>query len=143
MFQDGRLFPHLTVEENLKFSFKYKKSSSRNFEFDDVVALLEIKKLLKKKPSEISGGEQQRVAIGRALLSQPRMLLLDEPFSNLDRYLRKQILTYLVEINRVYQLPMLIVSHVIGDILRLTGQMLIVDEGRIQACGDIFSLMFQ
>jgi molybdate transport system ATP-binding protein len=143
VFQDGRLFPHLTVKENLCFSKPYLKSKNIHFEFDDVVDLLEIRPLLPKRPRQLSGGERQRVAVGRALLSQPKMLLLDEPFSNLDRYLRKQIITYLVKINSIYKLPMMIVSHVIGDILRLTSQMLIIDKGEIQACGDVFTLMTQ
>ncbi len=141
VFQDGRLFPHLSVKQNLCFSKPYVKNRRRVITLEEVVGILEIDHLLDKMPRQLSGGERQRVAIGRALLSQPNLLLLDEPFSNLDRYLRRQIISYLLKINSLFSIPMLIVSHVIGDILRLTNQMLIIDEGEVPASGNVFSLM--
>jgi len=141
IFQEGRLFPHLTVKENLLFSNKYLDKSKIEIKLNDVLDLLKIKPLINKKPMELSGGEKQRVAIGRALLSQPKLLLLDEPFSNLDRSLRKQIISYLLKINTTYKIPMLIVSHIIGDILRLTNSLAIIDNGRVVAQGDFFNIM--
>lgn len=141
VFQDGRLFPHLTVQQNLCFSKPYIKRKNKIVSFDEVVDLLEIRPLLDKKPRELSGGEKQRVAIGRALLTQPSILLLDEPFANLDRYLRKQIISYLLKINQKFSIPLLIVSHIIGDILRLTNKMLVVSKGQIVGNSDIFTLM--
>lgn len=141
IFQDGRLFPHLTVMQNLNYSVKYLKKDTEHIGFDEVVELLKLENLLNKKPKDLSGGEKQRVAIGRALLSQPKMLLLDEPFSNLDRSLRKQIISFLIKINTTYKIPMIIVSHVIGDILRLTNNLVIIDSGEIVVQGDILSII--
>lgn len=141
VFQDGRLFPHLTVHQNLCYSKPYVKNKGKIVSFEEVVKLLDIAQLLNKKPRELSGGEKQRVAIGRALLTQPSILLLDEPFANLDRFLRKQIISYLIKINQTFSIPMLIVSHIIGDILRLTSKMLVVNHGKVVAHGDIFDLM--
>jgi molybdate transport system ATP-binding protein len=141
VFQDGRLFPHLNVQKNLCYSKPYIKNKNVVATFDDVVNLLDLNTLLNKKPRELSGGEKQRVAIGRALLTQPSIILLDEPFANLDRYLRKQIISYLIKINQKFSIPLLIVSHIIGDILRMTNKMLVVNNGQIVANDDIFSLM--
>lgn len=136
VFQEHYLFPHLTVKQNLNYSQKYLKKIKALITFDAVVTLLDIKKLLNKRPNELSGGERQRVAIGRALLTQPELLLMDEPFSNLDRHRRKEISTYLLKISRRFKIPMLLISHDLGDILRLTRYFLVVDWGEIKGIGD-------
>lgn len=140
VFQEHNLFPHLNVEKNLRYSEPYVRTQKKIVSMDAVVELLDIASLLGKRPVQLSGGERQRVAIGRALLAQPRILLLDEPFSNLDRNRRRQIISYLLKINRAFGIPLLIISHDLEDILKLTRSLLIIEEGRISASGDYLDI---
>ena len=109
VFQDLRLFPHLDVRGNLRYGLR--GNMPARFGFDDVVALLGIGALLGRRTANLSGGEAQRVAIGRALLSQPELLLLDEPLSSLDRARRDELLPYLRRLRDDVSLPMVVVSH--------------------------------
>ncbi|WP_226469089.1 molybdenum ABC transporter ATP-binding protein [Luteimonas panaciterrae] len=118
VFQDTRLFPHLDVRRNLRYGRR--KDGATSFAFDDVVALLGIGALLKRRVTTLSGGEAQRVAIGRALLSQPRILLLDEPLSNLDQARREELIPYLQRVRDETTLPIVYVSHSTDEIRRLT-----------------------
>ena len=141
VFQENLLFPHLSVQKNLTFSELYIKKKKKNIQLQDVIELLDLESLLNQMPRQLSGGERQRVAIGRALLSQPSLLLLDEPFSNVDCSKRKQIISYLLSINHHFKVPMLIISHHLEDILKLTHQIILVENGKITATDHVFNLI--
>ncbi|MPQ46747.1 molybdenum ABC transporter ATP-binding protein [Marinifilum sp. N1E240] len=141
VFQEGRLFPHMTVKKNLLFASEYSSADEQIIEFDELVDLLEIRDLLEKRPRSLSGGEKQRVAIGRALLSAPKLLLMDEPFSSLDVALRRQIIPYLIKINRKLGIPMLVVSHDLPDLLSLTQELFLLRNGRVEGHGNYFDLI--
>jgi molybdate transport system ATP-binding protein len=127
VFQEGRLFPHLSVRQNLLFSKAAKKQPEKVIH--SIFKLLEIGNLLDMMPALLSGGEKQRVAIGRALLSNPKLLLLDEPFTALDKSLKKQIICYLDRVFQNLNIPVIIVSHELRDILLLTYNLIIIKEG--------------
>ncbi len=117
VFQDARLFPHLDVRRNLRYGRHH--ASADTFELDHVVELLGIDALLQRRCANLSGGEAQRVAIGRALLSQPAMLLFDEPLSALDEARREELIPYLQRVRDETTLPMLYVSHTLDDVRRI------------------------
>jgi len=141
VFQEGRLFPHMSVEKNLLYGAK--KNQGRTLSFDDVVKLLNLSNLLKSKPGNISGGERQRTALGRALLSNPQLLLLDEPFSAVDTELREQILPFLFRIHKTVKIPILVVSHDITDLLKLTNKLCIIQNGKCIGHDDYHQLIRQ
>jgi molybdate transport system ATP-binding protein len=120
----------------------YGYRSGSSITFQEVVDLLEIGHLLDKKPDQCSGGEKQRAAIGRMLLSSPQVLMLDEPFSALDQRLRRNIIPYLIRIHEKYNLPIWVVSHDIGDLLMLTNQLLVIDNGILLGTGNYLDLLF-
>ncbi len=138
VFQEKLLFPHMTVLENLCFGIGY--SSSRKVSLERVVELLDLSSLLSSMPADISGGEQQRVAVGRALLTSPELLLLDEPFNAVDNSLRSVILPYIRRLRDELKIPMLVISHDLPDIQRLTDQVYLVDKGRCAGYGRVFDL---
>lgn len=138
VFQEGRLFPHLSVEKNLRYGMKKNGDSSL---FNRVVDLLKLRHILSSKPAKISGGERQRTAIGRALLSSPEMLLLDEPFSALDTNLRQQILPFLLKIHQRINIPILVVSHDITDLLKLTNRICMLKQGQVIGHDDYHELI--
>lgn len=133
VFQDHRLFPHLSVQGNLRYGMV----PGGSVELEEVVDLLELGDLLDRLPRECSGGQRQRVAIGRALLAAPRVLLLDEPLSSLDRGLKLQVLPFLRRVQERFRLPTLMVSHDLSDLLALTDELLLMDGGRAAGQGDL------
>ena len=140
VFQDARLFPHLDVRANLRFGLFRAGASTPRIGFDEVVSLLALEPLLSRRPHTLSGGERQRVAIGRALLSQPRLLLLDEPLSALDAGRREEVLPYIEGLRDRWQLPMLYVSHRYDEVLRLATQLALLESGALTASGPLHTL---
>ncbi|MFO8086155.1 MAG: molybdenum ABC transporter ATP-binding protein [Desulfobacterales bacterium] len=135
IFQDGRLFPHLSVRSNLIYGMKLISPSKRFVQFDQVVDLLGIKNLLDRRPAKLSGGEKQRVAIGRALLSNPSLLLMDEPLASLDNSRKAEVLPFISEICRKFKLPILYVSHSPDEVLDLADNLVLMDSGKAVAYG--------
>ena len=139
VFQDSRLFPHLTVEANLRYGLRRTRSDA-GIRFDDAVALLGLQTLLTRRPAALSGGERQRVAVGRALLSQPRLLLLDEPLAALDAARRGELLPWLERLRDELALPMVYVSHQFDEVLRLADSMVLLEQGRVSDSGSVAAM---
>jgi molybdate transport system ATP-binding protein len=141
MFQDARLFPHMTVESNLRFGWRRAPVRADETEFERIVSLLGIVPLLDRRPAKLSGGEKSRVALGRALLSSPRVLLLDEPLSALDAARKVEILPYLERLRDEAKLPMLYVSHALDEVAQLANDVIVVKQGRTAAQGPVFDML--
>lgn len=137
VFQDGRLFPHLSVRSNLKYGMQLIPPSKRFIDFDQVVDMLGIEHLLERRPAKLSGGEKQRVAIGRALLTSPLMLLLDEPLASLDLTRKKEILPFIQRMCREFERPILYVSHDKNEILQLASQLVVLANGSVVEAGPV------
>ncbi len=133
VFQDGRLFPHYRVRGNLFYGM----APSMRPQFDSIISLLGIGHLLKRYPATLSGGEKQRVAIGRALLSAPEILLMDEPLASLDLLRKRELLPYLERLAKEVDIPVLYVSHSLEEILQLAERVLILDNGKMKAFGTL------
>ena len=140
VFQEPSLFPHLSVRANLLYGNR-RARGEKAISFDAVVELLKIWKLLDRAPERLSGGERQRVSLGRALLSQPRLLLLDEPMSALDRGAKEEILPYFEALHAALKLPMILVSHDIAEVERLATHMALMSSGKIVATGPLNAML--
>jgi molybdate transport system ATP-binding protein len=143
VFQEASLFAHLSVRGNLLYGQRraLKKGTAERFRFDEVVQQLGIEHLLNRSTRELSGGERQRVALGRAFLAQPRLFLMDEPLSALDRMTKEEILPYFEALRTSASVPTLYVSHDITEIERLADHMVFLDSGRLVAAGPLNDLL--
>lgn len=137
VFQDARLFPHLSVIGNLHYGERRNRRAAASVGFDEVVSLLGLAPLLQRKPRQLSGGERQRVSLGRALLSRPRLLLLDEPLASLDVSRREEVLPYLVALRDRLSIPMVYVSHQFEEVLRLATHLVLLEAGQVLAEGPV------
>lgn len=136
VFQDGQLLPHLSVHNNLLYGYRNIVPAQRHFELKEVAKLLEIEHLLERKANALSGGEKQRVALGRAVLYSPSLLLLDEPLSSLDERLKNQILPFFLRIKSECNIPMIYVTHSPREIEFLTNTHLTMSDGHLMSSTD-------
>jgi len=145
VFQEGRLFPHLNVRQNLLYGRWFAPKAAPNArgggEFDQVVDLLGIEPLLTRRPANLSGGEKQRVAIGRARLARPRVLVMDEPLASLDEGRRAEILPYIERLRDEMRVPIVYVSHSIPEVARLATTLVVLSEGKVAAIGPTAQIM--
>jgi molybdate transport system ATP-binding protein len=141
VFQEGRLFPHLNVRQNLLYGRWFAPKATGGREFDQVVGLLGIEPLLTRRPANLSGGEKQRVAIGRALLARPRVLVMDEPLASLDESRRAEIFPYIERLRDEMRVPIVYVSHSIAEVARLATTLVVLSEGKVAAIGPTAQVM--
>lgn len=141
VFQEGRLFPHLTVRANLEYSKRFMPATSSPPDLAEIVDLLDLREILSRRPDGLSGGEKQRVAIGRALLSAPRLLVMDEPLASLDAFRKGEILPYIERLRDDGGIPIIYVSHAMEEVVRLADTMVILDQGRTVASGPVEDIM--
>ncbi|MBI1307237.1 MAG: ATP-binding cassette domain-containing protein [Bacteroidetes bacterium] len=130
--QDYALFPHLTVKQNLEFALPKGKSDKR---IHELIEMVELGDLTDRKPHKLSGGQKQRVALARALVREPEILLLDEPLSALDTNMRRKLQDYLQEVHRTYNLTTVMVSHDVGEIMKLADRVIELNNGKIKSQG--------
>jgi molybdate transport system ATP-binding protein len=137
VFQEGRLFPHLAVRRNLDYGRWMSGLARDDAATAHIVELLDLGRLLDRRPGKLSGGERQRVAIGRALLMRPRLLLLDEPLASLDTARKREILPYLVRLRDDAKVPMLYVSHFADEVRAIATEVVRIEDGRVVAQGGL------
>jgi molybdate transport system ATP-binding protein len=135
VFQEGRLFPHLSVRQNLGYSRLFSHAPEQPGQLERVIDLLGLADLLARRPGHLSGGEKQRVAIGRALLSNPRLLLLDEPLASLDAHRKSEILQYIELLRDEVKIPILYVSHAIEEVVQLADTVVLMTAGEVAMAG--------
>lgn len=142
VFQEASLFPHLTVQDNLLYGARRvsRSTTSNGLDMQAIVELLGINHLLERSPTTLSGGERQRVAVGRALLSRPRVLLMDEPLSALDRMTKEEILPYFERLHETLALPIVYVSHDLAEVERLADTLILLQDGRVIGSGPLAML---
>ncbi|MCL4105180.1 UNVERIFIED_CONTAM: hypothetical protein GTU68_018887 [Idotea baltica] len=140
VFQEGRLFPHMGVEQNLTYGQKH-KTGARSADLRQIIDLLGIDHLLARRPATLSGGEAQRVAIGRALLSAPDLLLMDEPLASLDAGRKAEILPYLERLRNTIGLPIVYISHSLEEVARLSTTLILLEDGKVVRAGSTKELL--
>lgn len=141
VFQEGRLFPHLTVRQNLLYGAWFKPKGERRGDLNHIVEMLGLSALLRRRPGDLSGGEKQRVAIGRALLAAPRILLMDEPLASLDEARKAEIFPYIERLRDETKTPIIYVSHSVREVARLATSIVMLSEGRVTAAGPAGEVM--
>jgi molybdate transport system ATP-binding protein len=141
VFQESSLFAHLDVRGNLEFGLRRVPPAERHLRFDEAVTLLDLERLLPQRAPQLSGGERQRVAIGRALLTNPRLLLMDEPVSSLDQRSKADILPHLERLRDRSAIPIIYVSHALGEVMRLADHLLLLEAGRVRAAGPLQEML--
>ena len=137
VFQESRLFPHLNIQENLLYGYQRTSPDERNLQFDEVAQVLNLGTLLKCRPEKLSGGERQRVAIGRALLTSPKLLLMDEPLASLDMQLKAEIIPFIKRIEKKFKTPIIYVTHSMNEVLQLVDTMVILKAGKVENIGSV------
>ena len=135
VFQDSRLFPHLNVRENLLYGYKRTPMDSRRLNLEDVIHVLALENLLERGIEKLSGGEKQRVALGRALLTSPKLLLMDEPLAALDTLIKTEIIPFIRKIEKELSIPIIYVTHSMSEVLQLVDTMVILKDGKVVKCG--------
>ncbi len=141
VFQEGRLFPHLTVRQNLLYGRWFAPAVSRKADIGRVVEMLGIGDILERSPGRLSGGEKQRVAIGRALLAGPQILLMDEPLASLDDARKAEILPYIERLRDEARVPIVYVSHSVAEVARLATTVVLLEDGKVVATGPVSEVM--
>jgi len=141
VFQEGRLFPHLTVRQNLLYGWWFTPRHQRREGLDPVVDLLGLGRVLDRRPGTLSGGEKQRVALGRALLASPRLLLMDEPLASLDTARKEEILPYVERLRDETGIPIVYVSHAVAEVARIANTLVVLVNGRVAAAGPVGTVL--
>ncbi|MCL4169944.1 UNVERIFIED_CONTAM: hypothetical protein GTU68_043165, partial [Idotea baltica] len=140
VFQEASLFAHLDVQANLEYGMKRVPKSDRKVSLETAVELLGIGSLLKRKTDQLSGGERQRVSIARALAVSPELLLMDEPLASLNLERKQEIMQYLQSLHKELDIPIVYVSHSLGEVARLADHMVLLNDGRVTASGEVSEL---
>lgn len=143
VFQEARLFPHLSVRQNLRYGSWFADRSRAYADFDAIVAMLGIGHLLDRRPNVLSGGEKQRVAIGRALMASPQILLMDEPMASLDEARKNEIAPFIERVRDQALVPIVYVSHSVAEVSRLATTIVVLADGKVAASGDASSVLSQ
>lgn len=141
VFQEGRLFPHLSVRQNLLYGAWFAQAVKKKANLSRVADLLGIEHLMNRYPNRLSGGEKQRVAIGRAILAEPKLLLMDEPLASLDDARKLEIMPYLERLRDEARIPIVYVSHSVAEVARLSDTLVILEAGKVRAAGPTLELM--
>ena len=137
VFQESRLFPHLKVRENLLYGYKRTPLNSRRLHLDEIVGVLSLENLLERKIDKLSGGEKQKVALGRALLTSPKLLLMDEPLAALDTQRKKEVIPFIRKVKKELSIPIIYVTHSINELLQLVDTMVILKDGKVIDYGPV------
>ena len=141
VFQDSHLFPHLSIKDNLLYGQKRNTRRKALLSYNEAITILGIRPLLDKSCNDLSGGERQRVALARALLSNPQLLLMDEPLANLDAKSKNEILPYLEAMQKKIHIPIIYVSHVLDELLQLADEMVLIENGKTLGSGNINTML--